>query len=740
MGTERLVIEITEKGALVVKKNIADIGATSKAAGSSVDFLKKSLGALGALALTRTLIGLSDTFTNLQNRIRVVTKNEDELVAVTERLFAIANETRGSFEGTTEVYARLAGSAKDLGVSQEEILQVTKSLNQAVILSGAGAQEANAALIQFSQGIASGALRGDELRSVLEQVPVIADVIADRLGVTRGELRKLGQDGKITAETIFSAFANARKELEERFGETVPTIGQAFQVLKNNVTRVFGEFTTSSGASQTFAETLLLIANNVDKVTEALNFFGDVVRAVFNQAREVSLDFWESIGSQGDEAFGFLAHAIKNTGLLVLNMLRNLAIWLDKTYGALFGIAGVIIFTFKKIPGALADIFLQAFNGMVEIAETAINKVIGGINRIRTAFGKDLIEDVQLGRATNKFEGDAKELGIVARDVFLDAWNQNDLTNFIDGVIDNVTDSVGERAAREAREKAKGLVDLTETGAPAARSTDEKEKKDRRKTFAEIVRELQREAQALQFVGREREIHNGLLGIENQLRRDLTPAEEATATALLRTNVSLSEQAALYDEIRGPQEEILRQQEALNLLYQSGAITLEEYNKKQMDLRSGLRALSNDPLIKLADTAISSIYTNGIEALGNFKSTWRDFFEGFLSDLSKLAAQQLLFTFLFQGLKLPMPKGFQHGGSFEVGGSGGPDSQTVAFRASPGEQVTVAPPGGGGAGGITIVNVIDPDEIREAMSAREGEQVILNIISRNRSTVRQAMA
>jgi tape measure domain-containing protein len=134
----------------------------------------------------------------------------------------------------------LAG--KDLGITQKELTQFTESLNQAIILSGASAVEAQAGLIQFSQGIASGALRGDELRSVLEQLPVVADILAKELNVTRGELRELGAQGAITSDIILKAFANARVELSERFARTVPTISQSFQVLRNAVVKTFGEF------------------------------------------------------------------------------------------------------------------------------------------------------------------------------------------------------------------------------------------------------------------------------------------------------------------------------------------------------------------------------------------------------------------------------------------------------------------------------------------------------------------
>jgi len=200
--------------------------------------LRSVAAGVSAGLVVREFAQLSDQLTNAQNRLRLVTGSSQELAATQEALLGIAERTRSSFGGTAEIFNRLAVSGKELGVSNQQLLDFTTSLNQAIILSGASAQEANAGLIQLSQGLASGTLRGDELRSVLEQLPAVADVIAKGLGVTRGELRKLGEAGQITAGQVLKAFASARGELNDRFATTVPTISQQFEVLTTAVTRL----------------------------------------------------------------------------------------------------------------------------------------------------------------------------------------------------------------------------------------------------------------------------------------------------------------------------------------------------------------------------------------------------------------------------------------------------------------------------------------------------------------------
>lgn len=268
--TERIEIIVSERGSRVVRKNVEDIGTGARGAAGGVDFLKRTLATLGIGVGLAEIIKTIDAFTNLQNRLRSTGLEGKNLTGVYQALLKVSNETRSSVEGSVELYSRLALSSKELGVSQKDLIQFTKSLNQAIILSGASATEAQAGLIQLSQGMASGTLRGDELRSVLEQLPAVADVIAKKLGVTRGELRQMGQDGKITAQTIIEAFKASREELEERFGKTVPTIGQSFQVLKNNIVDMFGRLNEATGISAIISKGLMLVASNLDTVAKGI--------------------------------------------------------------------------------------------------------------------------------------------------------------------------------------------------------------------------------------------------------------------------------------------------------------------------------------------------------------------------------------------------------------------------------------------------------------------------------------
>lgn len=252
------------------ERGLSRVNRSMRASENQADRLRSTLlrtfQGIGVGLLVNELVRLADTFTNIQNRLRLVTSGNEELAAVTDRLFRISNQTRSSFESTAALYSRLALSARELGVSQEEVLQFTQSLNQAVILSGASANEAEAAIIQLSQGLASGRLQGDELRSVLEQLPVVADIIARELGITRGELRQFGAEGRITAQVVLRAFRNAQESLGDIFADTVPTISQSFTILRNESIRLIGQFDEASGVSESLSRALIQVSLNLGTI------------------------------------------------------------------------------------------------------------------------------------------------------------------------------------------------------------------------------------------------------------------------------------------------------------------------------------------------------------------------------------------------------------------------------------------------------------------------------------------
>lgn len=281
MTTERVDIVVREDGSRVVKRNLEDIGKGSDKAANSLNMLKGILLGVFSAATIAGAVRMADEYTNIQNKLRLVTTGTQNLSRVTKELLTISNQTRSDFSATAELYARMANASKDMGLSQKELLGFTKTLNQAIVLSGASAEEAAGGLRQLAQGMASGTLRGDELNSVMENFPKVADIIAEGLGVTRGQLRAMGAEGKITADIIIDAFKKAEKTVGEDFAKTVPTVSQSLVVLKNNVMSWIGQADQALGVTSSLAKIMLTVANNIDLIGPALLGVGAAVAAAF---------------------------------------------------------------------------------------------------------------------------------------------------------------------------------------------------------------------------------------------------------------------------------------------------------------------------------------------------------------------------------------------------------------------------------------------------------------------------
>ena len=269
MTTERIDIIVQERGSRVVKRNLADIGSSADRTGKSVDYASKAIAALGAALAVQKLIDYSDQLTAVEGRLRLVTNTTEQFNRVQSQLFDLAQRTRNSFTATVDLYAKMAKATEGLALSEGLLLEVTESVNKTLVISGASAQAAQAALVQFGQGLSAGALRGEELNSILEQSPRLAQALADGLGKPVGALKALGEAGELTSERIVAALQNQREKIDREFSQLAPTIGQAFTQLNNELLLFVGQGAKTSGAAGAIASAIGVLARNLDTLSAA---------------------------------------------------------------------------------------------------------------------------------------------------------------------------------------------------------------------------------------------------------------------------------------------------------------------------------------------------------------------------------------------------------------------------------------------------------------------------------------
>lgn len=244
----------------------------SQTAKSSALFARFASVTASALSIHQ-VINYADSWTELQNRLKLVTESSVELNKATQAVYDIAQKTYQSLDATAQVYQRFADNADRLGLSQQKVAELTETVSKAVAISGASATAAQAALTQFGQALASGQLRGEELNSVMEQTPALAKAIADGMGVSVGELRKKAQDGEMTIEKVIQALERAADSVDKKFATSVTTVSQGFTNLQSAMTKFIGEANQGTGATQLLTTGLSALSNHfseVMRVTEAL--------------------------------------------------------------------------------------------------------------------------------------------------------------------------------------------------------------------------------------------------------------------------------------------------------------------------------------------------------------------------------------------------------------------------------------------------------------------------------------
>lgn len=285
----RIGAELTEiKNALrQVQGDLDEIGRKGRKGGNdasggmskleaSISGAKRAVGGLlaayAALTGGSKIIQMADEMKLLDARLKLAARSNEEYARSQEVLFGLAQRTRTSLAQTIELYAKLANATREAGVSQDQLVRVTETINKAIQLSGASAASSEAALIQLGQGIASGTLRGEELNSVLEQTPRLAQAIAQGMGITVGELRKFGQDGKLSAEAVLQALQKEAGKIDEEFKQLPVTVGQAMTQLSNSVMVAAGQIDAATGTTGTLASALQSLADFIDSGTLQAGF------------------------------------------------------------------------------------------------------------------------------------------------------------------------------------------------------------------------------------------------------------------------------------------------------------------------------------------------------------------------------------------------------------------------------------------------------------------------------------
>ncbi|HID7728011.1 TPA: tape measure protein [Neisseria meningitidis] len=272
------------------KEKVSELNAELSKTGDKAAEAAGGLGKIGTvlagfatLSFAKSLLDTADAMQSINSQVRQVTSSETEYLAVQRQLLEVANNTRASLESTSSLYVSTSRALKDYGYTQQEILQFTEATNNAMTIGGVQAEQQAAALLQLSQALGSGVLQGDEFKSIAEAAPILLDTIAEYMGKSRAEIKKLGSEGELTADVLFKAISGASEKFGEQAAKMPMTMGQALTVFQNNWQSMISRLLNDSGAMSGIASIIKLIADNLNLVVPIMAGFAVAVTAATAQ-------------------------------------------------------------------------------------------------------------------------------------------------------------------------------------------------------------------------------------------------------------------------------------------------------------------------------------------------------------------------------------------------------------------------------------------------------------------------
>lgn len=389
----------------------------------AVNALVAAMAAVGVGVTVSGLATAADSYTTLSARINIATKDGGNFASAMAGVHQVALSTNSSLEATGNLFTKINDTSKQMGMTQQQALDLTKTINQAVQIGGGSAQASEAALQQFIQALQSGVLRGDEFNSIMEQAPGLTSAMAKGIGVTTGELRKMAENGELGAERITKAIQSQAGQIQATYDKFPTTIGNALTKISTQWQILIGTMDQANGASSTVADWLVVLADNIADLDIVLNDIGEGFVWVGDQLKKVDSATIEALKTALVSAYD----AIKSMASSLGNGLEIAGDQINSLLGAIFEFNSGVDTAADKTNGLTK--LLQALNvafgfindGFSGIA-IAANLLSGAIYDVASAFTY-WKSKLLLGDAKDQALKEYEELAAKAQEYYTKASN-----------------------------------------------------------------------------------------------------------------------------------------------------------------------------------------------------------------------------------------------------------------------------------------------------------------------------
>jgi len=381
-----------ERRALQSQKNLSrTMDNTGK---GMVASLRQSLSGmapmLAATFSVAAITKMADSWTDMTGRMRLAVDEGQDVGDAMERIADMAVRTYSALDTTAEGFFRNAGTMRELGYSTDQTLDYVEALNNALVVSGAKGQRAESVMNALSKAMAKGRLDGDNLNTVIESGGRVAQVIAERLGVTTLQLAKLGKEGKITGAVLYDALAGNLTQLRTEADRMAATVGDALQNLQTKIVQYVGQADQSLGATEKMAEAIKAVGDNLDLVTKIIGVLVAVMgtKYVLALTAAASSTLAATVASVRYQA-ALVGLAARQGGVTAATVLATSATSAFSAALMANPIGAVIVATAALSAGLY---FLAQRTGQAEVAKRKLDAVVAAADTTTQQYSKALAD------------------------------------------------------------------------------------------------------------------------------------------------------------------------------------------------------------------------------------------------------------------------------------------------------------------------------------------------------------
>lgn len=449
-GFDQMTKAIKESNAALVEtiKNQEQLGRKTQETDGHANNLLKTMRNIAATAgvtsLVKGFLGLSDSQAQINARLNLMKDETHSVAQLNDLIYQSALRSRAAYSDTADAVGKMGLNAKNAFSSNEELIAFTEQVNKQFKIGGASAQEQSNAMIQLTQAMAAGVLRGQDLNSILAAAPGIARTIEESMGWASGSIKQYAEDGKVTAQVVKNSLLNMADETNEKFASMPMTLSDAMTQGKNIVqhsakemAQAWNEFIQTDKGQEILGETIslfsaltqvgtdalaaigqgaLFVADNMDMIIPMLTAVGAVFLFVKAQAIQTAL---ASAAAAGTHAAAWAAAnwpvllmAALFAGALIAAQqfgvgMQEVGGWVGQVFGMTYAVGYNVFATLWNVIASFAEFFANVFNDPVaaiaHLFSDALDAILSMVETVAGAI--DALTGSHLQGAVSGFRG-----------------------------------------------------------------------------------------------------------------------------------------------------------------------------------------------------------------------------------------------------------------------------------------------------------------------------------------------